>query len=513
MNISPEKIFLEYSAANRFKASIGKHGLYEQNRINERFFIGDQWHGAAVGSERPLVRHNVIKRIGEYKIAELLGSAVSVKYTAEGVASADNIKAKMSEFKKNKSPSADINLMLSALNSYHTETAERVGLSSLLEQALRDAYIRGTGAVYTYFDPDIRTGLFAGDKPILGDIVSETVKIEDIFFADEKITDIEKQPYIILAEEKSAADITALAERYGTAEGFNGQGEERTLLLTKLYKKNGKVYATKVTEKAVIRPAFCLELSLYPISIFAWERKDNQIYGESEITYTIPNQIAINRMITASTWSAMSSGMPLMVVNGDLVSGEITNDPGQIIKVYGAAEEIDSAVSFVNPPNFSAGYNEAVENLIFNTLTQSGANEAALGDLAATNTSAILELRDASARHLLPLKNRFYEFVGSIAKVWAEFFFTHYGSRGLKVKDEDGIWYFPFDADKYKDVVLSITATASEGITKTDKEKLSTLNLLFEKGAITAAQYIKRLPAGMIEDREELLRELKEAVV
>ena len=513
MNISPEKIFLEYSAANRFKASIGKHGLYEQNRINERFFIGDQWHGAAVGSERPLVRHNVIKRIGEYKIAELLGSAVSVKYTAEGVASADNLKAKMSEFKKNMRGSADINLMLSALNSYHHETAERVGLSSLLEQALRDAYIRGTGAVYTYFDPDIRTGLFAGDKPILGDIVSETVKIEDIFFADEKITDIEKQPYIILAEEKSAADITALAERYGTAEGFNGQGEEKTLLLTKLYKKNGKVYATKVTEKAVIRPAFCLELSLYPISIFAWERKDNQIYGESEITYTIPNQIAINRMITAATWSAMSSGMPLMVVNGDLVSGEITNDPGQIIKVYGAAEEIDSAVSFVNPPNFSAGYNEAVENLIFNTLTQSGANEAALGDLAATNTSAILELREASSRHLLPLKNRFFEFVGSIAKVWAEFFFTHYGSRGLKVKDEDGIWYFPFDADKYKEVVLSITATASEGITKTDKEKLSTLNLLFEKGAITAAQYIKRLPAGMIEDREELLREIKEAVV
>ena len=514
MNISPEKIFLEYSAANRFKAAIGKHGLYEQNRINERFFIGDQWHGAAVGNERPLVRHNVIKRIGEYKIAELLGSSVSVKYSAEGIASADNIKAKMSEFKKNMGGGkADINLMLSALNSYHNETAERVGLAALLEQALRDAYIRGTGAVYTYFDPDIRTGLFAGDKPILGDIVSETVKIEDIFFADEKITDIEKQPYIILAEEKSAADITALAERYGTAEGFNGQGEEKTLLLTKLYKKNGKVYATKVTEKAVIRPAFCLELSLYPISIFAWERKDNQIYGESEITYTIPNQIAINRMITASTWSAMSSGMPLMVVNGDLVSGEITNDPGQIIKVYGAAEEIDSAVRFVNPPDFSSGYNEAVENLIFNTLTQSGANEAALGDLAATNTSAILELRDASARHLLPLKNRFYEFVGSIAKVWAEFFFTHYGSRGLKVKDEDGIWYFPFDADKYKDVVLSITATASEGITKTDKEKLSTLNLLFEKGAITAAQYIKRLPAGMIEDREELLRELKEAVV
>ena len=40
-------------------------------------------------------------------------------------------------------------------------------------------------------------------------------------------------------------------------------------------------------------------------------------------------------MITSGVWSAMSTGMPTLVVNGDIVDGEITNDPGQIIKVYG----------------------------------------------------------------------------------------------------------------------------------------------------------------------------------
>ena len=202
-----------------------------------------------------------------------------------------------------------------------------------------------------------------------------------------------------------------------------------------------------------------------------------------------------------------------MVVNGDIVSGEITNDPGQIIKVYGATDEIDTAVNFVSPPDFSQGYNEAVQNLIYNTLTQSGANEAALGDLDATNTSAIVELREASARALLPLKNRFYDFAADIANVWAQFFFAHYGKRSLKVRDENGIWYFPFDADKYKSLVLKVKAVSSEGVTRGEKEKLSALNLLFEKGAITPYQYIKRLPEGMLEDKEELLYEMKEAAV
>ena len=72
---SPQKIFSEYTAARR----------YEQNRINERFFIGDQWRGAACGNERPLVRHNVIKRIGDYKISQLSSGETAVSYTAEGI--------------------------------------------------------------------------------------------------------------------------------------------------------------------------------------------------------------------------------------------------------------------------------------------------------------------------------------------------------------------------------------------------------------------------------------------
>ena len=54
---TPAQIFEEYRQGVRFKNALGKRGLYEQNRINERFYAGDQWYGARCSEDRPLVRH------------------------------------------------------------------------------------------------------------------------------------------------------------------------------------------------------------------------------------------------------------------------------------------------------------------------------------------------------------------------------------------------------------------------------------------------------------------------
>ena len=78
----PERIFSEYEAGRTFKAGLGRHGLYEQGKINERFYVGDQWYGARCGNDRPLVRHNVIKRIADYKMAVITANPVTVNYTA-----------------------------------------------------------------------------------------------------------------------------------------------------------------------------------------------------------------------------------------------------------------------------------------------------------------------------------------------------------------------------------------------------------------------------------------------
>ena len=330
---------------------------------------------------------------------------------------------------------------------------------------------------------------------------------------------MQSQPYIIIAEKQNVETVRAEAVKNGFPEDLcyriASETGEKITLLTKLFKAKDiygktKVYAVKVCEGVTVRGPWDIGIAKYPLSVFSWEKRDNLIYGDSEITYLIPNQIAINRMITASVWSAMTTGMPLMVVNGDAVSGDITNDPGQIIKVYGNSEEISSAVNFVSPPDYSAGYNDAVTLLISNTLTQCGANDAALGDVNPDNTSAIIELREAAALPLATLKNRYFAFIEDIALIWLEFFMKMYGKRSLKISDENGVWYIPFDAKRYENLVLSVSATAVEEVSKGESESLAILSSLFEKGAITAKQYISRLPKGIIPDAKKLLSELEE---
>ena len=72
------------------------------------------------------------------------------------------------------------------------------------------------------------------------------------------------------------------------------------------------------------------------------------------------------------------------------------------------------------------------------------------------------------------------------------------------------MWYIPFDAKRYENLVLSVSATAVEEVSKGESESLAILSSLFEKGAITAKQYISRLPKGIIPDAKKLLAELGE---
>ena len=325
--ISPEYIFKEYQAGINFKSSIGSRGIYDQSKMNERFYIGDQWHGAACGNDRPLVRHNVIKRIGDYKISMISASPISVNYSAEGVPNTVGIKDSVKKqielmgngevsqiFDEYTASDEEINIIMSAMSDYFKTTAERLKFDSLKEEALKNAYISGSGVVYTYWDADIMTGLYADEgktKAIKGDITTEVLDIENVYLGDPNITDIQKQPYVIIAQRKSIKELRAEAKENGASEydiekikaddSYNYEAGEygnkeselskKAVVLTKLYKvkENDKttVKGVKVCKGVTIRKEWDLEIRLYPLAIFNWERRRNNAYGESEITYFI----------------------------------------------------------------------------------------------------------------------------------------------------------------------------------------------------------------------------------
>lgn len=548
----PEQIFEEYETGRTFKSGLGRKGLYEQGKINERFYVGDQWHGARCGNDRPLVRHNVIKRIGDYKMAVVASNPVTVNYSVEGVPNtvgiSDRARDERDAFAQGQispqetmglPPEEELAVTMTALSDYFKTTAERVKFDDLKEQALRNAYVSGTGVLYTYWDDKIRTGLYAdesGTTPIQGDIACEVLDVENVYFGDPNLYDIQAQPYIIIAQRKSVAELQREAHRNGRPEaeidaikpdrdtGYMAgdmaedepEDSRKATVLTKFWKewaKDGtcKIMASVAVRGATIRYRWDTKLRLYPLAVFRWERRRNCAYGESEITYLIPNQIAINRMLTASVWAVMMLGMPLTLVNGDVVNQPITNDPGQIIKINGTSEDMLNAVRYVNPPNFAPAFDNNIASLISNTLTQSGANDAALGDVRPDNTSAIVAVREAATMPMQTVQNRFYSFVEDVARVWAEMWVTMYGRRSLKIEDENGVWYMPFDGEKYRDLLISVKVDVGASTLWSEIQSVNTLDNLLASQIITPKQYLERLPKGSVPNLSGLIREMQEA--
>lgn len=550
---APERIFEEYEKGVSFKTSLSERGMYAQNRMNERFFVGDQWYGAVCGDERPLVRHNIIKRIGDYKMAVIDSSSLAVNYSADGVPNTKEIRERVRKQRdklrtlenrdgmlkemETLSETERINLIMGAMNDYYRVTAERVKMDDLKNIVLKNAYIGGTGILYTYWDPMLKTGMYADEgrtSPIEGDIRCEVLDIENVYFGDPNLDNVQEQPYILIAQRRSVKELRREAKRNGARNdaidsiradqdtaneaGDRSQKEptdaDKTVAITKLYKewdddgRNFTIKAVTVVKGATIRQPWDIGIKLYPIAKLSWETRRNCIYGESEITHLIPNQIAVNRALTAEISSVMSSGMPIMLVNGDKVEGEITNDPGQIIRVYG--DNITDAVAYVSAKGFQAQFDNLVNNLIGNTMTQSGANEAALGDMKPENTSALIAVREAATRPMQLLQNRFQSFIEDNARIWAEMWIKMYGTRCLKVEDENGEWYLPFNGEDYAELMITARIDVGANSLWSELQSVKTLDNLFERNVIDVEQYLERLPKGSVPQLGRLLREVQE---
>ncbi len=550
--VEPKKVWGEYKNGINFKNSIGIRGLYEQAKMNERFYVGDQWHGAHCGNDRPLLRHNVIKRIGDYKNAIISANPISVNYTAEGIPNTVGISKKVEKvretlaegeqydgFAEPQAGEEEINLVMSAMSDYFKVTAERVKFDDAKEQVLRNAYLAGCGVLHTYWDEDIRTGLYADESrtaPIKGDLDTEVLDIENVYFGDPAIDSVQKQPYIIIAQRKSVKELRAEAKKYGASEyeleqikpdshtsyqsGDYGDKEQEGLKkatvitkYTKVKNENGEVTvkAVRLCENVIVRPEWDLGIRLYPIAAFTWERRRNNIYGESEVTYLIPNQIAINRMLTASVWAVIMLGMPIMVIDDTVILDEVTNEPGQVIHATGDAAAVKGAIQYVTPPNFSPNFDNNIMSLISQTLTQSGANDAALGDVKPENTSAIIAVREAATMPLQTVQNRYYSFCEDVARIWAEMWITKYGKRSIKMVDGSNVWYLTFDGARYKDLLVTAKIDVGGSTLYSEAQTIRTLDNLFDRQVINVMQYLDRLPKGVVPNVTGLIKEMQKA--
>ena len=433
----------------------------------------------------------------------------------------------------------DSAVVMSILSDYFSTTAERLKFGDKIGRAVRNAYISGTAIAYTYWDKNIKTGLYADEAkktPIIGDINFEILSVNNVCFGDPNNDDIQSQPYIIVSQRKYYKDIQREGKQNGIADdliaeikpssamynqnsGERGENElsdtKRVTVYTKFFKEYNEdgtdyiIKAYRCTEKVTVRSEWELGIKNYPFAKFSWEQRESSIYGDSEITNLIPNQIAINRTITAMLWHAMITGMPITLVNGDVITN-ISNNPGEIIKVYGSGEDIANAIKLIQPPTFTPQIQNVVNDLAQSTLSDAGATDAALGQERPDNASALIQMREASLQPMQVYQNRYYSFIEDIARIWADFWLNKYGERSIKISKNNEIYYIKLNTEKYKNLVINAKIDVGAATLWSQAIVIQTLDALLQAGIITKVQYFERLPKGLIPDVTGIIEELKQ---
>lgn len=499
------KAWERFEAGRDYKRRIG---LYHTVRENERFYRGDQWHGVdPCGLPTPVF--NVIKRITDYMVSSVARQPLSIVYSDDSMPVTE-----MCESKK------QLQNGLKLLNGNAAYRIDKSKLDVLIRQALLDAAISGDGVFYCYWEPGTKTG-----QAHTGDIKTVLCDNTNLFVSDVNSRDIQEQDYVMLAgrdttehlfseavkngvKKEEAAKITPDEISESSSDGYGTEStdsEHATYLITFTKDKDGYVCWEKSTRNVIIAKRKT-KLKRYPIAYFAWDKVKGSFIGGSPITALKENQKYINKAYAMVMKHMTDTAFSKIVYDKTLIP-EWTNEVGEAIGVRGGGD-VRNAASVIGTGQLQSGFLEVIALTLTHTKEMMGATDAALGEVEPDNTSAILALQEASSVPLETLRQNLYACIEDLALIWADMLLTYYPENRLVVyRDENG----EEKAEKMpelslmKDVLLSARVDVGAGSRYSQIASLNTLDKLLAGGYITMAQYVKRLPEGIITDKEELL--------
>ena len=150
------------------------------------------------------------------------------------------------------------------------------------------------------------------------------------------------------------------------------------------------------------------------------------------------------------------------------------------------------------------------------TLTKEfmGATESALGNMEAKNTSAILALQETSKITLDNVRRAFYKCIEELADVWADMTCAYYpAERLLPCKSGESTSAKELDVSLIRACSLSARVDVSEITRYSAAAAQNMLDKLLDGGYITPSEYIQRLPAGLLINRNELIELLDKRAI
>ena len=498
--LSPQKVAKEYEAGLSFNQGID---LYDCVQTNENFFIGKQWEGVK-SNGLPTPVFNFLKRVVLFSVANV--STDNLKLHAKRMPSSGQMPAYMAE------------LLADILNDQFASIFEFNKMGSCIREFCRNAAVDADGCAYTYWDPDVDTG-----QPGKGAIRTEVLLNTQVMFGNPNSRDVQSQPYILIERRMLVKDARKRAKANGkdteliTADDKEGGdphldqlGGDKVTVLLRLWRddKSGTIHGYECTKNAEIRKEWDLGIKLYPITWMNWDYVQDCYHGQAMITGLIPNQIFVNKLFAMSMISLMTLAYPKVVFDKTKVA-KWSNRVGAAIAVNG---NVDGVAKIIDPASISPQISQFIDIAISYTQKFLGASDVALGDTRPDNTSAIIALQRAAATPMELTKQNLLQSIEDLGRIYMEFMAEYYGTRYVEVTGPNGQGkvIVPFDFSVLKKIPFTVELDVGASSYWSEIASMQTLDNLLMQGKISTVEYLKRIPAGQITDRETLIAVLEE---
>ena len=489
------KVWVEYQKGVMFNRS---HNLYTDTDKNYNFYHGNQWEGAKLGDIQPVV-FNIIKPIVKYKLGVITQNRYEIVFHP-------NIYNTVEE-------GQTLEQLCKVLNSHIAKVWELQKADQKVREASKDACINAEGIVHTYFDDEV---------------IAEVIDKNNICYGNENSSDIQSQPYIIIAYRQPVSQVKEKARELGIEEsqiklilpdsdvqeqaGYTGITDEvnpMCLVLLKYYKKNGKVYCTKGTKHVELEKEKATDMNLYPIAHCIWEEKKGSSRGIGAVSCIIPNQIEINKIDARRALAVKIGAFQKLVYNQELVANakELSKVGGAIaIKGGATVDDVRKAIGYIYPSSMSSDAGNLSAEMKSNTRELEGAGDTATGNVDPTQASgkAILAVQQASQQPLGEQVENYKEFVEDLARIWFDMW-KAYEVNGMNImyeqKDSEGnIIQEPgiisYEALQKLEPHIKVDITPRGSYDRYAQEM--SLENLFMNDKITFDEYVESLPADAV---------------
>ena len=517
MSNTPERVYKEYEKGKDFNTKIN---LYDDVERNQRFYLGDQWHGVnAPGLMKPIF--NMIKRVVTFFVAMIVSDDIGVNIT-------------------NFDDTPQNELIAKTLTNELEKVIEKSKFKAKTRTCIKNACVDGDTCILVTFNPDIETSQSAKGA-IEIDILDNT----NVIFGNPYSHGLQNQPYIIVSQRLYVDQVKEMAKDNGVSEdeiskiiadsdGRYGDSEEENLVtvLTKFYKVKKtiqvptgiqgvtqpktitEVHFIKCTKDVTLIDDKNLEYTLYPIAYMTWEQRKRNYHGQSPITGLIPNQIYVNKLFAMIMVFTQNMGFPKLFYDSQKIT-EYTNSVSSAIKVQNF-DTLGKVIDGFKPPDFSNQILQAIEMVINYTRDMMGASDASLGNVNPNNTSAIIAVQQSSEAPLELQKLAYYDFIEDVIRILVDVISCDYGTRNITLTEETAIKYdieqnqvYNFDELKNANFELNVDIGSSTYWNETTQ--IQTMDNLFSKGIISdAVTYLEGIPDKYIKNKSKIIDDVKE---